>query len=121
MPGSRIDAILSTVDNDCQHPSHHRQPEPLLPGAADGELVAGIGVPHHAGAGIVPQHAADAPLGGGRAVADDHHAGVMEADPVAPLAVLSSALSSGQSETASLPSCIASVSRFGEATEPESR
>ena len=40
---------------------------------------------------------------------------------VAPLAVLSSALSSGQSLTASLPSCIASVSRFGDATEPLSR
>ena len=40
---------------------------------------------------------------------------------VAPEAVLRSALRSGQSETASEPSCIASVSRFGEATEPESR
>ena len=40
---------------------------------------------------------------------------------VAPLAVLSRALSSGQSETASDPSSIASVSRFGLATEPESR
>ena len=40
---------------------------------------------------------------------------------VAPPAVLSSALSSGQSETASLPSRMLSVSRFGDATEPESR
>ena len=40
---------------------------------------------------------------------------------VAPPAVLSKALSSGQSLTASLPSRIASVSRLGEATEPESR
>src|SRR3546814_19395373 len=40
---------------------------------------------------------------------------------VAPDAVLSSALSKGQSETASDPSRIASVSRLGEATEPESR
>ena len=40
---------------------------------------------------------------------------------VAPLAQLSSALSSGQSDTASEPSCIASVSRLGLATEPESR
>ena len=37
---------------------------------------------------------------------------------VAPLAVFSSALSNGQSETASEPSSIASVSRFGLATEP---
>ena len=40
---------------------------------------------------------------------------------VAPDAVLSSALRSGQSETASEPSFMASVSRLGEATEPESR
>src|ERR1700747_457173 len=40
---------------------------------------------------------------------------------VAPEAQLSSALSSGQSETASEPSFIPSVSRLGLATEPESR
>ena len=40
---------------------------------------------------------------------------------VAPAAVFTSALRSGQSATASVPSRIASVSRFGEATEPESR
>jgi len=40
---------------------------------------------------------------------------------VAPEAQLRSALRSGQSETASEPSRIASVSRLGEATEPESR
>ena len=39
----------------------------------------------------------------------------------APDAVLTSALSSGQSAIASEPSSIASVSRYGEATEPESR
>jgi hypothetical protein len=40
---------------------------------------------------------------------------------VAPLDVLSSALRIGQSAIASLPSRIASVSRFGDATEPVSR
>ncbi len=40
---------------------------------------------------------------------------------VAPLAVFSSAFKSGQSETASEPSIMPSVSRFGLATEPESR
>ena len=40
---------------------------------------------------------------------------------LAPQAVLSSALSSGQSAIASEPSFIASVSRLGEATEPVSR
>ena len=40
---------------------------------------------------------------------------------VAPLAVFSSAFSIGQSATASEPSVIASVSRLGVATEPESR
>ena len=40
---------------------------------------------------------------------------------VAPDATFSMAFNSGQSATASDPSIIASVSRFGEATEPESR
>ena len=40
---------------------------------------------------------------------------------MAPEAVLSRALSSGQSAIASEPSAMASVSRYGEATEPESR
>ena len=29
----------------------------MLPRAVDGRLVARIGVPHHAGGGVVPQHA----------------------------------------------------------------
>ena len=40
---------------------------------------------------------------------------------VAPEAVFKSAFKSGQSDTASEPSFIASVSRLGEATEPESK
>ena len=40
---------------------------------------------------------------------------------VAPAAVLRSAFRSGQSAIASLPSFMASVSRFGDATEPQSR
>ena len=42
-------------------------------------------------------------------------------DQLAPDATLTITLSRGQSATASLPSRIASVSRLGEATEPESR
>jgi hypothetical protein len=48
-------------------------------------------------------------------------ASVCRETQVAPLAQFNSALSSGQSETASEPSSIASVSRLGLATEPESR
>jgi hypothetical protein len=40
---------------------------------------------------------------------------------LAPAATLSIAFSNGQSAIASLPSRIASVSRYGEATEPQSR
>ena len=40
---------------------------------------------------------------------------------VAPDAQFSSAFNNGQSDTASDPSSIASVSRFGDATDPESR
>ena len=39
----------------------------------------------------------------------------------APEAVFTSAFSKGQSAIASLPSAIASVSRYGDATDPESR
>ena len=40
---------------------------------------------------------------------------------LAPDAVFTSAFNSGQSAMASLPSAIDSVSRYGEATDPESR
>ena len=49
------------------------------------------------------------------------HDYVYSRSKVAPDAVFKSALSSGQSETASEPSSMASVSRLGLATEPESR
>src|SRR5262245_29617764 len=58
-----------------------RQVESVFAGAVDGDVVAGVGMAHHARGGIVPQHALDASGGVGRAVADDHHAGVLgEAD-----------------------------------------
>jgi hypothetical protein len=40
-------------------------------------VVAGVGVAHHAGGRVVPQHALDALGGGVGAVADDDHAGVL--------------------------------------------
>ena len=84
-------------------------------------VVAGVGMPHHAGAGIGRQHPLE-PLGRiGAAVGEDDHAGVDRvADPDA-AAVFSSAFRIGQSAIASEPSRIASVSRYGDATEPESR
>ena len=97
----------------------------MLAGAVDRDVVARIGVAHHAGRRIVPQHALDPARGFGRAVGDDHHAGMLReahADAAAMVQAtprsrrsrqLSSALSSGQSDTASEPSRIASVSRFG--------
>src|SRR5690606_4943288 len=45
--------------------------------AVDGDLVARVCVTHHPGAGIVPQHAFQAAVGGLAAVAHDHHAGVL--------------------------------------------
>ena len=38
----------------------HRQVQPLLASAIDGDLVAGIGVAHHPGTRVVGQHAGDA-------------------------------------------------------------
>src|SRR5690606_20947383 len=58
-------------------PPQHRQLQPLLLRAVDGDVIAGIGVAHDAGAGVVPQHALDAAVGGLAAVAHDHHAGVL--------------------------------------------
>ena len=88
---------------------------------------------HDTGGRVVPQNAFD-PFGRSiGAVTDDDHAGmlgkthadaaaVMQAETqVAPEAVFSSAFSSGQSETASDPSFMDSVSRLGLATDPESR
>src|SRR5690606_26174580 len=57
--------------------SQHRQLQALLLGAVDGDVIAGIGVAHDAGAGVVPQHAGDAFVGRFRTIADDDHAGVL--------------------------------------------
>jgi hypothetical protein len=69
-------------------------------------LIRAVGHHHHAGV---------------LRVADAHAAAVVDADPLAPAAVFTSALSSGQSAMASEPSRMPSVSRKGEATEPVSR
>ena len=88
---------------------------------------------HDAGAGVVGEHALQprAPvvgavghdLGAGvDGAADAHAAAVVDGDPRrAAGATLSMALRMGQSAMASEPSRIDSVSRYGEATEPESR
>ena len=49
----------------------------LLAGALLRNFVAGIGMAHHAGAGVVPQHARDALVRFRRTVADDHESGVL--------------------------------------------
>src|SRR5258708_20233352 len=54
-----------------------RQVELVRPRAIDGEVVGGMGVSHHAGGGIVPQHAADALGCLWCAITDNHHAGVL--------------------------------------------
>jgi hypothetical protein len=89
-------------------------------------------VADHAHAGVVGEHPLELLRGELGAVGDDDHAGVdrvADADAAAVVdrhpgragRVLTSALSSGQSAIASEPSRIASVSRYGEATEPQSR
>jgi DNA-binding transcriptional regulator YhcF (GntR family) len=104
----------------------------VLARAIERDVVAGIGMAPDTGSRIVPQHplerrglrrrcrrrrrpcrnAGRSPCRRRRHGADTQ---------VAPDAVLTSAFSSGQSLTASEPSFMASVSRLGEATEPESR
>lgn len=100
--------------------------------AFNGDIVTRIGMTHHAGRRVVMQDASDTRRRFIGTITDDNHTGVLreahayaaavvQRHQVAPLAVLSSALSNGQSDTASEPSRMASVSRFGLATEPESR
>jgi len=85
-------------------------------GHLDRLFVAGVGVAGDAAARIGGQHTLQPPGCFGGAVGDDDHAGVLAvADAHA------GALRIGQSEMASEPSFIPSVSRRGEATEPASR
>ena len=49
----------------------------MLAGTFDGDLVTRIGVAHHAGRGVVPQHALESPAAVCAAVAHDHHAGML--------------------------------------------
>jgi hypothetical protein len=89
-------------------------------------------VPDHAHARVVGEHPLDLLRGQVGAVGDAHLAGVeraahadaaavVERHPGRSDAVLTSALRIAQSAMASEPSSIASVSRYGEATEPQSR
>ena len=50
----------------------------MLLRALAGDVVAGVGMAHHAGAGVVPEHAFDALRGRVAAVADDDDAGMLE-------------------------------------------
>src|SRR5699024_3075309 len=72
-----IYGYLQEATRQPARPSHHRQLQPLLLRAGNGILVPRIGMPHHAGAGVVPEHARDALVGGFGAVADDDQAGVL--------------------------------------------
>ena len=49
----------------------------MFAGAGDGLLVAGVGMPHHSGGRVVPEHPLDAAIGFFGAVADDDEPGVL--------------------------------------------
>ena len=104
----------------------------MLAGAGERDVVAGVGVAHDAGGGVVPEDAGEAGVGFRGAVATMTMPACWEKPmptpppwwsetQVAPLAQFRSAFRSGQSETASEPSAIASVSRLGLATRAASR
>src|SRR5450830_1670201 len=99
----------------------HGKVEAIAGGAGDRGGRPGINMAHHAGTAVIDQHAGQAARGAFAAVGDDHHAGVLRIAHADPPAVLSIAFNKGQSETASVPSRMASVSRLGLATEPVSR
>jgi len=106
-----------------------RDVDAALLGASDRRFVACVRVAEHAHPGVRCEHALEAARGLVGPVGDHHHASVNRVPDAhatamtqdAPLAVLTSALRSGQSAIASEPSFIASVSRKGDATEPQSR
>src|SRR6202011_1414168 len=56
-------SLARTIFNAGLSSAQARQIEVVCPRAIDGDVVAGIGMSHHASGGDVPQHAAD---GGGR-------------------------------------------------------
>ena len=95
----------------------------MLPGTRLGDVVTRIRVAHDAARRVVPQHALDARRRRVGTVTADDETGVLRVThaDVAPPEVDSNRLSRAQSETASEPSSIDSVSRLGLATEPESR
>jgi hypothetical protein len=114
-------------------PQYAGQIEPVLACAIERDVVAGIGMTPDTGSRIVPQHplepraAASVPCRRTMTMPECCEKPMPTPPPwcidtqVAPDAVLTSALSSGQSLTASEPSFMDSVSRLGDATEPESR
>src|SRR3990167_5112592 len=55
----------------------HGQVQALFPRAVTGDLVARIGMPHHAGARVVPKYARQAPVGRLGPVGHDDHAAVL--------------------------------------------
>ena len=105
---------------------------PCASGRLDRLGVSRVRVTEHTHAGVGREHALEPLRRVLGAVRDDDHAGVdriADADSaawctlthVAPAATLTSAFRIGQSAIASEPSRIASVSRYGDATEPASR
>src|SRR5690606_36036364 len=73
-------AVRRDADDDpgvAPSASEHGQPEALLAGALPGDFVASVRVAHDARPGIVPEHARDAAVRVGSAIANDHHAAVL--------------------------------------------
>src|SRR5262249_16935727 len=73
----RLSTAHHTPPRDIGESSPHRPLQPLLLGAAYGDLVARIGVAHDARTGIVPQHPLEPLRRLRRAVGDDHHPGML--------------------------------------------
>ena len=110
----------------------HGDDDAVLLRGGNGFGVTGIRMADNTHTGVGGEHALQAVCGFGRAVGNDHlpgvlavanahSAAVMEADPGGAVDRVDQALRIGQSLTASVPSSMPSVSRLGDATEPESR
>ena len=99
----------------------HRDPDVAFRRDLLGRLVTRVDVAEDPHDGIVRQDALGLPPRELGSIDHDDLTRMDRPTHEAPLAVLTSAFSSGQSAIASEPSSMASVSRYGEATEPQSR
>ncbi len=109
-----------------------REVEFLLMRTLDRNIVSRVGMTHDTRRGIIEEDSFDPPIGFSSTIATKHDPGVlreahantaamMQRNPCGAAGRVEQRIEQRPIETASDPSCMASVSRFGLATDPESK